>query len=178
MGAEWSVGAAVNATEFLGTVAFFADVLDAGELDALATGTKTSEFDRAAVIVREHDLGDSMFAILRGTAEVSTRHAGTASHVATLHVGDVFGEMSLLTGARRSATVTAVGPVVALEIGRSALQPILAASPALFDRFARMLDTRRFELRIHGDGFWNLYGLPRDQIAPAIRSFFTWSSKG
>lgn len=169
----------MNAREFLATVPFFADVLDTGELDALATGTRQSEFDRAVVIVRQHDLGDSMFAILRGTAEVSTRHAGAAKHVATLHGGDIFGEMSLMTGARRSATVTAVGPVVALEIGRSALHPILAASPALYDRFAATLDQRRFELdRIHGDGFWNLYGLPRDQIAPAIRSFFSRSGRG
>jgi CRP/FNR family transcriptional regulator, cyclic AMP receptor protein len=173
------MGAAVNAREFLGTVPLFADVLNSGELDALATGTRRSEFDRGAVIVRQHDLGESMFAILRGTAEVSTRHSGTASHVATLRAGDIFGEMSLLTGARRSATVTAVGPLVALEIDRSALHPILAASPALYDRFAMTLDKRRSELdRIHGDGFWNLYGLPRDQIAPAIRSFFGRAGRG
>jgi CRP-like cAMP-binding protein len=172
------MGPDVETREFLGTVPLFAEALDVGELDALATGTRQTEFDRAAVIVRQHDVGESMFAILRGTAEVSTRHARTASHVATLRAGDIFGEMSLLTGARRSATVTAVGPVVALEIGRSALQPILAASPALYDRFAAILDQRRFELdRVHGDGFWNLYGLPRDQIAPAIRSFFSRSRR-
>ena len=164
----------MNTREFLATVPFFADALDASELDALATRTKRSEFDRGAVIVREHDLGDSLFAILHGTTEVSTRSGRAATHVATLRAGDIFGEMSLLTGARRSATVTAVTPVVALDIGRSAFEPLLAASPALFDRFAAMLDERRAELdRIHGDGFWNLYGLPRDQIAPAIRSFFT-----
>jgi hypothetical protein len=62
--------------------------------------------------------------------------------------------------------------VVALEIRRSALKPILAAAPALYDKFAEMLDQRRHELdRIHGDGFWNLYGLPRERIGPAIRKF-------
>jgi CRP-like cAMP-binding protein len=163
----------VNAREFLATVPFFAEALDAGELDGLAAGTRRAEFDRGAVIVREHDVGDSRFAILRGTTEVSTGRSGSAGHVATLRAGDIFGEMSLLTGALRSATVTAVTPVVALEIGRSALEPLLAASPALYDRFAATLDDRQAALdRIHGDGFWNLYGLPRDQIAPAIRGFF------
>jgi CRP-like cAMP-binding protein len=166
----------MDTREFLATVPFFAEALDAGELDALARDTRQSEFDRGAVIVREHDLGDSMFAILRGTAEVSTRSGRSSNHVATLRDGDIFGEMSLLTGARRSATVTAVTPVVALEIAHLALEPLLAASFTLYDRFAEMLDLRRIELdRIHGDGFWNLYGLPRDQIAPAIRSFFTRS---
>jgi len=42
----------MNAREFLGTVPLFADVLYAGELDALATGTRRSEFDRGAVSVR------------------------------------------------------------------------------------------------------------------------------
>jgi CRP-like cAMP-binding protein len=167
------MGAVVNAREFLGSIPFFADVLDAGQLEVLAAGAKRTEFDHGSAIVHEHDAGSSMFAISSGTVEVSTHHAGMSSHVAVLHAGDIVGEMSLLTGARRSATVTACGPVVALEIDHSALQPILAASPALFDRFAMMLDQRRADLdRIHGDGFWNLYGLPRDHIAPAIRRLF------
>ena len=168
-----SVGDAVNARKFLAAVPIFADALHAGELDALATGAKRSDFDHGAVIMRQHDPGESMFVVFRGTAEVNTRHSSSVVHVAALHTGDIFGEMSLLTGARRSATVTAVGPLIALKIEKAALQPILAASPALCDRLAITLHKRRAELdRIHGDGFWNLYGLPRDQIAPAIRGFF------
>ncbi len=51
--------------------------------------------------------------------------------------------------------------------------PILDAAPALYDRFAAMLDKRRRELdRIHGDGFWNLHGLPRNQLGPNMKRFF------
>jgi len=163
----------VNARDFLGTVAFFADVLDSAQLDALAAGSLLTKFARGSVIIPKHDAGSSMFTIVSGSVEVSTRDTGRRSHVATLHAGDIIGEMSLLTGARRSATVIAADPVVALEISKSAMKPILDAAPALYDRFAAMLDKRRLELdRIHGDGFWNLQGLPRDQLGPNMRRFF------
>ena len=168
----------MNAREFLGGVPFFAEVLDAKQLDALAVGARRVEFDHQSVLMRELDPGGAMFAIVSGTIEVSTGHGGHASHVATLHPRDIVGEMSLLTGARRSAMVTAIGPVVALEIDRATLEPILAASPALHDRFATMIDMRRSELdRIYGHGFWTLYGVTRDQIASAIRSFFAPAKK-
>ena len=160
----------MDAKEFLASVPFFADVLDDTQLDLLAAEAFRAEFDDRAIIIREHDVGDSMFAIVSGTAEVSTRHAGRQTHVATVQRGDVVGEMSLLTGTPRSAKVIAIGPVVAFEIRRSALKPILVAAPELSDRFAAMLDKRRAELdRIHGDGYWNLYGLPRERIGPTIR---------
>jgi len=163
----------VNARDFLGTVAFFADVLDSAQLDALAGGAVWSKFARGSVIIPQHDAGSSMFMIVSGSVAVSTRQTGMRNHVATLHAGDVIGEMSLLTGARRSATVTAVDLVLALEISKAALKPILDAAPALYDRFAAMLDKRRLELdRIHGDGFWNLHGLPRNQLGPNMRRFF------
>jgi CRP-like cAMP-binding protein len=148
-------------------------VLDAEQLNTLAAGARRVEFDHRSIIMHGHDLGASMFVISSGTVEVSTRGAGTAIHVASLRSGEIVGEMSLLTGARRSATVTAIGPVAALEIDQATLRPMLTASPELYERFAAMLERRCTELdRIHGDGFWNLFGLSRDQIAPAIRSFF------
>lgn len=161
----------MDAKQFLATVPFFAEVLDGAQLDQLAAEAFRAEFADRAVIIREHDVGSSMFAIVSGTGEVTTRRSGRQTHVAILQRGDVVGEMSLLTGTPRSAGVIAIGPVVAFEIRRSALKPILAASPELSDRFAAMLDKRRTELdRIHGDGYWNLYGLPREKIGSTIRS--------
>ena len=159
---------------FLGTISFFADELNGVQLDRLASGACKAEYGDGSVIIREHDEGQSMFVIVSGTVEVSTRNVGRSTHVSTLHAGDIFGEISLLTGSRRSATVTAAGPVVSLEIDADALQPIIDTSPGIIMDFALMLLRRRTELdRIHGDGFWNLYGFPRDQIAPTIRDFFS-----
>jgi len=59
--------------------------------------------------------------------------------VATLHDGEIIGEMSLLTRAPRTATVAALRPTVTLEIGKPAVVPLLAKSPELAERFADWL---------------------------------------
>ena len=66
----------------------------------------TKEYSRGAVIVREGDAGESMFAVESGSVGVY-RGYGTADEtlLATLDSGKVFGEMSLLDRAPRSATV-------------------------------------------------------------------------
>ena len=51
-----------------------------------------------------------------------------------------------MTGARRSANVTATTDVIALEVTKAALEPILDGSPALVERFAAMLKARQAEL--------------------------------
>ncbi len=157
----------------LRTIPFFADVLDPDDLQRLAAEARHATHAGGSDIVREHDEGDSLFAVISGSVEVRTRSLGRTRKVTTLSSGDIFGEMSLLTGARRSATVTAIDAVETLEIDKNALQPIIDASPMAFMEFAMMLIRRRAELdRIHGDVFWNLYGLPRDHLAPTIREFF------
>jgi CRP-like cAMP-binding protein len=159
--------------EFLGTIPFFSEVLDGKQLDALAVNAKRREFDRGQVLIREDDRGETMFILIGGAAEVSVHDAGKERHVATVNAGQIVGEMSLMTGARRSATVTAVSPVVALEIAKAALQPILDQSPVLIEHFAAMLEKRQGELdRLYGPGFWRLFGLPRDELALVMRSFF------
>lgn len=159
--------------EFLGSIPFFAGVLSGPELDALAAAARYVEFDQGATILRERDIGDSMFAVLDGTVTVSIHDSGRDRLVATLRAGDLFGEMSLLTGAPRAATVAAQTPVVAVEIGRDAIAPLLTAEPALFDRFAAMLEKRQVELdKLYGQGLWFFYGPPRVNLATVIRTYF------
>ena len=159
--------------EFLGSVPFFAEVLSGAELDALAAGTRYVEFDQGSNLIRERDIGDSMYVIAQGTVAVSIHDSGKDRSVATLRAGDLVGEMSLLTGAPRAATVTAQAPVVAIEIGRSAIEPLLTAEPALFDRFAAMLEKRQIELdKLYGAGLWLFYGPPRANLATVIRTYF------
>lgn len=93
--------------------------------------------------------------------------------MATLGPGSVVGEMSLLTGAPRSATVVALMPVVAYRIGKEQLQPILDRSPSLYDRFAGMVEKRKAEIeRVYGPGAGKLYLSSRAQLVAAMRGFF------
>lgn len=78
-------------------------------------------FAAGETILNEGAPGESMFALAQGT--VSVQRAGR--EVAQMHEGDFFGEMALLTGAPRLATVVAVNDVVALEFPRAAMESLI-----------------------------------------------------
>ena len=102
--------------------------------------------------MREGDLGASMFAIVSGKVAVSVRERDGETRVAVLGPGDIVGEMSLFTGARRSATVTALKQVAVLEVGKEALDAVLAEEPDLIRRFAEVMEQRESELKsIHAE---------------------------
>jgi CRP-like cAMP-binding protein len=111
-----------------------------------------------------------MFVLVTGEADVTVPHSARTTPVAILKAGDIFGEMSLMTGAPRSATVTARTPVAAVEIAKSALAPLIEASPKLADRFAAILKKRKAELdRIYEGPRWKLP--PNLALAGLIRGY-------
>ena len=138
----------VNAVETLARIPLFADVLDADQIGRLAGRCHTAVFPAGARLMTEGDFGSSMFALVEGSVSVTVA-AGRkdALAIAELSAGDFVGEMSLLTGARRSATVEALTEVVAVEIPKIALEDILARAPDLIDRFGTVLARRQTELR-------------------------------
>ena len=71
--------------------------------------------------------GDSMHVILNGRARVRT----PGGHTATLGADDCFGELALIDGAPRSATVTAVGELTTAKLDRAAFAKLLKAEPGI-----------------------------------------------
>ena len=159
----------------LNSTAFFDVVLDAEQLDALAAAVKVVRYGKRDVIVRERDLGASMFALIEGKVAVSVHTPSGEKTVATLGPGDVVGEMSLFTGERRSATVTAQGKVTALEITKPALEPILAAAPKLVERFATLVEQRHAEVanRSQDARRHMSVGIGRAEIAARMTAFYS-----
>ncbi len=154
---------------------FFNVVLDGAALDSLAAGARPVEFRSGSILMRQSDLGQSLFLIVDGKVTVSVHERDGDQKVATLSAGDIVGEMSLLTGARRSATVTASGKVQALEIDKAALAPLLAAAPKLVERFASMMEQRSGELaQRHRDAArWNSMGLGQAEVAARMTAFYS-----
>ena len=112
--------------------------LSAGERDTLAARMGLLQAPRGQAVVLRGAAGRSMFVLAAGVAEVLVPDAEGAPRRATvLGPGDSFGEMSLLTGAERSADVRAVTPLVLFEIGADELAPLLALRPALADALSR-----------------------------------------
>ncbi len=84
-----------------------------------------------------------MLILLNGTAEVSMAHNGTRAHLAALHAGACIGEMSLLTGERRSATVTATADCDVLELDRAMLAEVFRQHPRVLQQASELLAQRK-----------------------------------
>ena len=105
-------------------------------------------FGRGEHIVVQGAQGSSMFILLTGEAAVFVRHHDhetEPARVASLQSGDYFGEMSLLTGEARSATVIASADCQVLEIAKSQLGQILQENTELLTSLSEMLAQRRLD---------------------------------
>ncbi len=95
-------------------------------------------------------VGDSLFLVADGTVEVLVRRAnGVDVVVDTMGRGEVIGEMALLTGEPRAATVRALDSVVVYELGCRHYQTLLRNHPEWLDQLAeiaadRLARRRRF----------------------------------
>ncbi len=121
------------------------------DLQTLAHKLIRHHYPRGHTLVEAGEEGDSMFILNEGLLEVEGRlDNGNPIRLGQLVPGDFFGEMSLLTGAPRSARVFAVVDSSVYEIKKSCIQPILEKAPllmkvlsqALAERQARNADTR------------------------------------
>jgi small-conductance mechanosensitive channel/CRP-like cAMP-binding protein len=115
------------------------------QINNLVQRSRVSYFGRGEHVIREGAEGDSMFVLLRGAAEVSVSKNGTSIPVAALKAPDCFGEMSLLTGERRTATVRAETDCQVMEIGKPVMAEVLRASPDCLERLSELLAKRKME---------------------------------
>ena len=95
----------------------------------MAEKIKSHQFDPGQVILRENTPGDSAYIILSGEVEITKIIEGQRVVLDTLGPGSIFGEMSLLDGSPRSATVTAKVPTLLSIVDRGRFQAILNAIP-------------------------------------------------
>lgn len=131
---------------FLREVRLFAAFADA-DLLAVAELLRTRTLRRRQVLFREGDRGDEMFIVRRGTMLVSKEITGKVEQVLVrVEAGDFFGEMSLLDGEPRSATVKAETDLRLLVINRRHFWELLREVPELTQRMLMTLSRRVREL--------------------------------
>jgi CRP-like cAMP-binding protein len=114
----------------------------------LAGRLRVAPFVRGETIMRQGSRGDWLYIMVRGEAEVRVASDdGQASrHVAGLKPGEFFGEMGLMTGGERAASVVAVSDVGCYRLDKHELVDILMRRPEIAEDMARILAKRRAEL--------------------------------
>jgi CRP-like cAMP-binding protein len=113
------------------------------ERRAAAARFRSVHYAGGEKIIEEGAPGDSFFLIDSGEVQVSKKMGGFSRELARLMDGQFFGEMALLTGEPRAATVVAASDVDLFVLDKSGFQDIIAANPAMAVDISGILAERR-----------------------------------
>lgn len=117
----------------------FLRALPAAEVARLARRVATRSYGPGEQVIREGATGAEMFLVLRGQVRVLV----LGQEVARLPQGAFFGEMSLLTGEPRAATVEACGDLEAIVVGHAAFRELLEGNPAVAEVISHTVASRQ-----------------------------------
>ncbi|MCK6589224.1 MAG: mechanosensitive ion channel [Polyangiaceae bacterium] len=133
--------AAIKGVDFLATIPEPA-------LERLASLSKSCQYVAGEVIIRQGDVGHELYIVRTGEVSVLLGRGaeGSVAELARLGPGKFFGEMSLMTGARRAATVQATLDCELVRIDKEAFQDILASDPRLVEEITQVLVDRQIEM--------------------------------
>jgi CRP-like cAMP-binding protein len=121
----------------------FLATLDTKQIGVLAEGARWELYLPGERIVRQGDPGEVLYVIVSGTADVRLEQGGLTTTVTTLEAGKFFGEMSLLTGEPRSATVLAATQLSVIAVGKQALLQVVQEDRRLIERIGEVVARRQ-----------------------------------
>jgi CRP-like cAMP-binding protein len=128
-------------------VAIFANLPHDALLAALALG-EVRPFKATELLFREKDLGDTFYVVIVGAVEVRKLREGQAVVVASLGVGECFGEMALVRDDVRTASVVAQTDCVTLCFQRARIEAYPSVSAIIYKNIAGVLARRLDERNI------------------------------
>ena len=104
--------------------------LSEDELNGLADVAVPRSYEPGEVVFREGDEGNSCYVVRSGSLKATKTHSdGRTIALTELHPGDMFGELALFSGERRSATIEAVEPTAAVALLGDDIRRLLLAQP-------------------------------------------------
>ncbi len=158
----------------LNTLPFLAP-LDAAERDMLAEHLSYVPFAPGEIVTRQGAVAHYLYVIVEGEVEVRVYDGEEYETVAKVTGPGFVGEMGLMTGAPRMATVVAVGDVECFRLDKTAFQRVLGARPELADQISEILAERAVELQARRQDLG--HAKPRKDVEQGkllanIRAFF------
>ncbi|MDB5804921.1 MAG: Low conductance mechanosensitive channel YnaI, partial [Betaproteobacteria bacterium] len=157
----------------LGGVALFAG-LQPDELRTVAAGARVTPFVKGDVITRQGAVAHWLYVLVSGEADIWYEGAdGERRFVSTLSPGTVFGEMGMMTGAPRSATVSARSHALCYRIDKENFEGVLRARPQLAGQLASVMAERNSALEaVRAEHNANQPETDDASLAARIRRFF------
>lgn len=145
-------------------------MLDDASIASLADQAPVRVFGPGEVVVRQGDGGSSLFIVLKGELEVFVDD----TVVGSILEDSFFGEMSLLTGESRTATVRAVGEVWLAEVTKELMEPLLRANPEISETLSDILAERERHNResVKGKGSAAGKTARREDYLSRVKQFF------
>ncbi|MCP3136915.1 cyclic nucleotide-binding domain-containing protein [Pyxidicoccus xibeiensis] len=120
-------------------------------LESLAARAQVMELPAGRYVFRKGDASDELYLLARGAAYVLSAESGSGEEVVNqLGSGTVFGEIAMLGGERRSASVRTAAASTLVRIPRAALQPLLEADAGLRRGVWSTFAERRFDDLVRG----------------------------
>ncbi|HEX9268678.1 MAG TPA: FAD-dependent oxidoreductase [Candidatus Limnocylindria bacterium] len=109
---------------------------------------RVARYQAGEVIVRQGDPSDSFFILTKGAASVRVRQADGEHEISKVRPGEFFGEIGLLTGAPRNATIRATMPSEALVLDADGFRQLVTSSQATADHVRSLMERRLSELPV------------------------------
>ncbi|HZE61429.1 MAG TPA: mechanosensitive ion channel family protein [Burkholderiales bacterium] len=151
-------------------------VLSEDEMTEIAEQLQYAPFARGDVITKQGSVAHWLYLIMFGEAEVRYEPEHSAPQlISTLRAGQFFGEMALLTGDTRSATVMAKTDVECYRLEGKAFQGLLLKRPEIAEGMSRVIATRRPDLEKVREAFATQPGTAQAEqfdLLGRIRRFF------
>ena len=158
-------------SEMLENVPLFV-ALPSEDRQKVAEQATIQEYGAGELIVHQDAPGDSLYIILDGACEVLLGDEGQKlKKMATFNKGDFFGEMSLLTGEVRSATVKALEYATVIRVDKELFSTILASNPDIIEQLGEAMAQRQQDLSNEANKIQNKSTVQRKLIS-RMKDFF------
>ena len=148
--------------EVFGSKVRIFEELSALQLRELLLDSKVHSYAAGDVVFTRNEPGSSMFAIAEGSVAVEVNPADPSITV-PIEEGSIFGEVGLISGRRRGATIRAAEPLVVIELSRTAALKLIATVPSA-GRVVNQISIERQLLQMFGSG------LTREDVATLVEA--------
>ncbi|OYT90093.1 MAG: mechanosensitive ion channel protein MscS [Burkholderiales bacterium PBB3] len=147
--------------------------LPQAEQMVLAQYLKHAPFAAGGTLTRQGAVAHWLYLIVQGQVQVQVEQGGVKTLVSTLKDGDFFGEMGMLTGEPRSATVVALTDVDCYRLDNVGFAQVLVARPEIANEISAILSARRHDLNARLKAAkLQQHATPVEDLRAKIKAFF------